>query len=102
MEMLLTGDAITADHAYRMGLVNRVVSPGKEREEALTFARKMGRRHSHMVKIGKEGFYRQAEMGLDAAYQYVSEVMVENLMARDAEEGLAAFIEKREPKWEDR
>ncbi len=102
MEMLLTGDAITADHAYRMGLVNRVVSPGKEREEALAFARKIAGKSSHIVQIGKEGFYRQAEMSLDAAYQYVSEVMVENLMARDAEEGLTAFIEKREPKWEDR
>ena len=102
MEMLLTGDAITAEHAYRMGLINRVVSPGKEREEALAFARKIAGKSSHIVKIGKEGFYRQAEMSLDAAYQYVSEVMVENLMARDAEEGLRAFIEKREPKWEDR
>jgi len=102
MEMLLTGDAITAEHAYRMGLINRVVSPGKEREEALAFARKIAGKSSHIVKIGKEGFYRQAEMRLDAAYQYVSEVMVENLMARDAEEGLKAFIEKREPKWEDR
>jgi len=53
------------------------------------------------VKIGKEGFYRQAEMGLADAYRYVAQVMVENLMARDAREGLAAFIEKREPKWED-
>jgi enoyl-CoA hydratase/carnithine racemase len=102
MEMLLTGDAITADHAYRMGLINRLVNPGKEREEALAFARKIAGKSSHIVKIGKEGFYRQAEMSLDAAYQYVSEVMVENLMARDAEEGLKAFIEKREPKWEDR
>jgi enoyl-CoA hydratase/carnithine racemase len=102
MEMLLTGDAITAEHAYRMGLINRVVSPGKEREEALAFARKIAGKSSHIVKIGKEGFYRQAEMNLSDAYQYVSEVMVENLMARDAEEGLKAFIEKRKPKWEDR
>jgi enoyl-CoA hydratase/carnithine racemase len=102
MEMLLTGDAITAEHAYRMGLINRVVSPGKEREEALAFACKIAGKSSHIVKIGKEGFYRQAEMRLSDAYQYVSEVMVENLMARDAEEGLNAFIEKREPKWEDR
>jgi enoyl-CoA hydratase/carnithine racemase len=102
MEMLLTGDAITADSAYRMGLINRVVGPGKEREEALAFARKIAGKSSHIVKIGKEGFYRQAEMDLNDAYQYVSEVMVENLMARDAEEGLKAFIEKREPKWEDR
>jgi enoyl-CoA hydratase/carnithine racemase len=102
MEMLLTGDAISAEKAYRIGLLNRVVSPGQEREEALAFARKIAGKSSHIVKIGKEGFYRQAEMTLSDAYQYVSEVMVENLMARDAEEGLQAFIEKREPKWEDR
>lgn len=102
MEMLLTGDAISAEDAYRMGLVNRVVAPGKEREEALIFAHKIAGKSSHIVRIGKEGFYRQAEMNLADAYQYVSEVMVENLMARDAEEGLNAFIQKRDPKWEDR
>ena len=102
MEMLLTGDAASAEDAYRMGLINRVVSPGKEREEALAFARKIAGKSSHIVKMGKEGFYRQAEMGLADAYRYVSEIMVENLMTRDAEEGLNAFIEKREPKWEDR
>ena len=102
MEMLLTGDAVSAENAYRMGLINRVVNPGKEREEALAFARKIAAKSSHIVKIGKEGFYRQAEMNLADAYRYVSEVMVENLMARDAEEGLNAFIDKREPKWEDR
>jgi len=102
MEMLLTGDAASADDAYRIGLVNRVVPSGKERDEALTLARKIAGKSSHVVKIGKEGFYRQAEMSLARAYEYVSEVMVENLMARDAEEGLKAFIDKREPKWEDR
>jgi enoyl-CoA hydratase/carnithine racemase len=101
MEMLLTGEAVSAEDAYRIGLVNRVVNPGKERAEALAFARKIAGKSSNIVKIGKEGFYRQAEMGLADAYAYVSEVMVENLMARDAEEGLSAFIEKREPKWED-
>ena len=102
MEMLLTGDAVSAEDAYRIGLINRVVKPGKEREEALAFAHKIAGKSSHIVKIGKEGFYRQAEMSLSDAYRYVSEVMVENLMARDAEEGLNAFIDKREPKWEDR
>jgi enoyl-CoA hydratase/carnithine racemase len=102
MEMLLTGDAMSADDAYRIGLINRVVNPGKERAEALAFAHKIAEKSSHTVKIGKEGFYRQAEMSLARAYEYVSEVMVENLMARDAEEGLNAFIDKREPKWEDR
>jgi enoyl-CoA hydratase/carnithine racemase len=102
MEMLLTGDAASVDDAYRIGLVNRVVDSGAEREEALVFARKIAKKSSHIVKIGKKGFYRQAEMNLADAYQYASEVMVENLMARDAEEGLKAFIDKREPKWEDR
>src|SRR5262245_6880727 len=102
MEMLLTGDAASAEDAYRMGLVNRVVGPGKERAEAMAFARKIAGKSSHIVRIGKEGFYRQAEMNVADAYLYVSQVMVENLMARDAEEGLNAFIDKREPKWEDR
>ena len=79
-----------------------MVAHGKERKEALAFARKIAGKSSHIVRIGKEGFYRQAEMSLAEAYRYVSEVMVENLMARDAEEGLNAFIDKREPKWEDR
>src|SRR6476659_3667047 len=102
MEMLLTGDAVSAEDAYRIGLINRVVKPGKEREEALAFGHKIAGKSSHIVKIGKEGFYRQAEMNLSDAYRYVSEVMVENLMARDAEEGLNAFIDKRETNWEDR
>src|SRR5262249_9401342 len=102
MEMLLTGDAASADDAYRIGLINRVVDSGAEREEALVFARKIAEKSSHIVKIGKEAFYRQAEMYLADAYRYASEVMVENLMARDAEEGLKAFIDKRAPKWEDR
>ena len=102
MEMLLTGDAISAEDAYRIGLINRVVDPGQERGEALAFARKIAGKSSHIVKIGKQGFYRQAELSLPEAYSYVSEVMVENLMTRDAEEGLNAFIDKREPKWEDR
>jgi enoyl-CoA hydratase/carnithine racemase len=102
MEMLLMGDAASADDAYRIGLINHVVDAGAEREEALAFARKIAKKSSHIVKIGKECFYRQAEMNLADAYRYASEVMVENLMTRDAEEGLKAFIDKREPKWEDR
>lgn len=102
MEMLLTGDAVSAEDACRIGLVNRVVKPGQEREDALRLARKIAGKSSHTVRIGKQGFYRQAEMGLAEAYKLVTEVMVENLMAHDAEEGLNAFIDKRTPKWEDR
>src|ERR1700733_14634113 len=102
MEMLLTGDLIPADHAERIGLVNRVVATGHERAEALQLAEKIAGKSTLTVKIGKEAFYRQAEMPLAEAYKYASEVMVENMLARDAEEGISAFIEKRDPKWQDR
>jgi len=102
MEMLLTGELIPAEEALRIGLVNRVVAPGHEHAEALKLAEKIAAKSALTVKIGKEAFYRQAEMPLAEAYKYASEVMVENLLARDAEEGISAFIEKREPKWQDR
>jgi enoyl-CoA hydratase/carnithine racemase len=102
MEMLLTGEMISAEHAARIGLVNRVVAPGAERDEALKIAGTIAAKSALTVKIGKEAFYRQLEMPLAEAYRYASEVMVENMLARDAAEGIGAFIEKREPKWEDR
>ena len=88
MEMLLTGDMVSADDAYRIGLVNRVVAPGTAREEAVQLARKIAAKSAAVVKLGKEAFYRQLEMPLADAYNYADEVMVENMMARDAEEGI--------------
>jgi enoyl-CoA hydratase/carnithine racemase len=102
MEMLLTGDLISAQDAQRIGLVNRVVVPGTERDEALKLARQIASKSALTVKIGKAAFYRQLEMTLADAYRYASEVMVENMLARDAEEGIGAFIDKRTPNWEDR
>ena len=102
MEMLLTGDAIAAEDALRRGLVNRVVPAGREREEAMALARKIASKSALTVKIGKEAFYRQLEMSLADAYAYASSTMVENMLARDAEEGIGAFIDKRQPKWQDR
>jgi enoyl-CoA hydratase/carnithine racemase len=102
MEMLLSGEMITAEHAARIGLVNVVVEAGREREEALKLAKKIAAKSSLTVKIGKEAFYRQLEMPLAEAYKYTAEVMVENMLARDAGEGIGAFLEKRTPKWEDR
>jgi enoyl-CoA hydratase/carnithine racemase len=102
MEMLLTGDMIPADEAARIGLVNRVVAPGTEREAALALARRLADRSTHTLRIGKEAFYRQIEMGLGEAYHYAAQVMVENMLAHDAEEGIRAFIDKRVPRWEDR
>src|SRR6187401_417023 len=102
MEMLLTGDLVPAEEARRIGLVNRVVAPGSERTEALALARQIASKSALTVKIGKEAFYRQLEMSLADAYRYAADVMVENMLARDAEEGIGAFIEKRTPGWEDR
>ena len=102
MEMLLTGELISAEDAARVGLVNHVVAAGHERAEALKLAEKIAAKSTLTVKIGKKAFYRQAEMPLAEAYKYASEVMVENMLARDAEEGISAFIDKREPKWQDR
>jgi enoyl-CoA hydratase/carnithine racemase len=102
MEMLLTGDVISAEDAYRVGLVNRVVEPGTAREEALKLARKVAAKSAAVVKLGKQAFYRQLEMDVADAYQHATEVMVQNMMARDAEEGIAAFVEKRQPTWKDR
>ena len=102
MQMLLTGDLISADEAARIGLVNQVVPAGQERATAIELAEKIAAKSTHTVKIGKEAFYRQAEMSLADAYDYASQVMVENMLARDAEEGISAFIEKRDAKWQDR
>jgi enoyl-CoA hydratase/carnithine racemase len=102
MEMLLTGDPVSADVAASLGLVNRVVPHGTERDQALALADKIAGKSSHVIGIGKAAFYRQIELPLAEAYRYASEVMTENMMARDAEEGICAFIEKRDPTWEDR
>ncbi|HXW29223.1 MAG TPA: enoyl-CoA hydratase [Xanthobacteraceae bacterium] len=102
MEMLLTGEMISAERAERIGLINHVVRPGTERDEAVTLARKIATKSALTVKTGKQAFYRQREMRLDEAYAYASQVMVDNMMARDAAEGIGSFIEKRTPHWEDR
>jgi enoyl-CoA hydratase/carnithine racemase len=102
MEMLLTGEPVAAATARDIGLVNRVVAAGTERDAAIALAQKVALKSAYTVKLGKEAFYRQAEMSLADAYRYAAEVMTENMMARDAEEGIGAFIEKREPKWQDR
>lgn len=101
MEMLLTGEPIPAERAREIGLVNRVVAAGTERDAAIALAEKVALKSAYTVKLGKEAFYRQAEMSLADAYRYAAEVMTENMMARDAEEGIGAFIEKRTPKWRD-
>src|SRR4030095_6974366 len=100
MEMLLTGEPIPADRAREIGLVNRVVPAGSELGAAIELAQQVALKSAYTVKLGKEAFYRQAEMSLADAYRYAAEVMTENMMARDAEEGIGASSETREPRWQ--
>src|SRR3954447_23815262 len=102
MQMLLTGDIIAAEKAAAIGLVNEVVPAGHERARAIEMAQQFASKSSHVIGIGKAAFYRQIELPLAEAYDYASKVMTENMMARDAEEGICAFIDKRDPTWEDR
>jgi enoyl-CoA hydratase/carnithine racemase len=102
LEMLLTGEPVGARRAHEFGLVNRVVPTERVADEALALARTVAAKSSHVQKIGKEAFYNQLEMNLADAYAYTSKVMADNMMARDAEEGISAFVEKRTPTWEDR
>jgi len=99
MEMLLTGEAIDAPTAERWGLINRVVPAGTERDAAIALAQKISAKSAKTIRIGKEAFYRQAEMTLADAYRYAAEVMTENMLTHDAREGIEAFIDKRPPEW---
>ncbi len=99
MEMLLTGRAITATEAERIGLVNRCL-PAAELDAAVDeLARGIAAKSPLTVKTGKEAFYRQVELGLEEAYAYTAQVMTENMLARDAEEDIDAFLQKRPPQW---
>ncbi len=102
MEMLLTGDFMDAQTAWRFGLVNRVVPAARLEAETQAVAAKIAAKSGATVKIGKEAFYRQLEMGLDEAYDYTSGVIAANMELRDAEEGIDAFIAKRQPVWQHR
>jgi enoyl-CoA hydratase/carnithine racemase len=102
MEMLLTGDMTSAARAAQIGLVNRVVAADALRDATMVMARKIASKSSMTLATGKRAFYAQREMPLAQAYDHASGVMVENMLARDAEEGIGAFIEKRAPQWQDR
>ncbi len=101
MEMLLTGDMISATRAAEIGLVNRVTSPQELSETVFELAQKIASKSSLALATGKRAFYEQREMSLPEAYEYASGVMVENMLAFDAEEGIGAFVEKRKPQWRD-
>lgn len=99
MEMLLLGDMLPAMEAAEYGLVNRVVPADRVLEGALEFARRIAEKSPATVAVGKAAFYRQIEQPLAEAYDYAAAVMVENMMMRDSEEGICAFLDKRKPEW---
>jgi enoyl-CoA hydratase/carnithine racemase len=102
MEMALTGELIDAETALRFGLINRAVPAAELRAATLALAATIAGKSAHVLRLGKQALYRQLEMPLAEAYDYAGEVMLENLLARDAEEGIGAFVEKRQPQWQDR
>jgi enoyl-CoA hydratase/carnithine racemase len=99
MEMLLTGKLVTPEEAVRIGLINKVVHADALDAETSALAALIASKPALTVKIGKGAFYHQLEMGLSDAYDYASRVMTENMLEAEAEEGICAFVEKREPKW---
>jgi enoyl-CoA hydratase/carnithine racemase len=102
MQMLLSGDLIDAPTALRFGLVNELAPAAELEARAFDFALKLASKSPLTLAIGKEAFYKQAELPLSRAYDYTREVMAENLRAQDAQEGIAAFLDKRQPIWSGR
>ena len=99
MEMALTGEMMSAERAERLGLVNRVVAEGTALQAAQELAAGIAARSAATIAFGKPTFYRQIEAPLEEAYEIAGRVMVDNLQHRDAKEGIAAFLDKRAPKW---
>ena len=99
LEMLLTGDMVPAARAAEIGLVNRVVAAEDLTSETMAFAGKIATKSPATLKVGKEAFQQQIDLPLAEAYRYASDVMVENMLSKDAEEGIGAFLGKRVPNW---
>ena len=102
MEMLLTGDPISAKYAKEIGLINDHYSPKILNKKVLDIAKKISSKSNLTIKIGKKGFYKQLEMPLNKAYDYTSKMMTLNMSSYDAKEGISAFIEKRNPSWKNK
>ena len=101
MEMLLTGEMVSAEDALRLGLINRMVAPEKLADETLALAQQIASKPRATLRTGKEAFYRQSEMNLADAYAYAAKVMTENMLGAEAQEGIGAFLGKRDPNWPD-
>ena len=99
MEMLLTGDLINADKAKSIGLINNFFNEDKLVNKTREMAVRIANKSSLTLRIGKKAFYNQTELKISDAYKYASEIMIKNMMNQDSEEGIEAFLEKREPNW---
>ena len=102
MKMLLTGDPIDAKYAKDIGLINDHYPITKLDNEVIKLAKKISSKSNLVIKIGKKAFYKQLEMPLNKAYKYASKMMAKNMMALDAREGISAFLEKRNPNWQNK
>ena len=102
MKMLLTGDSINAEYAKEIGLINDFYPSSQLENEVLKLAKKIASKSNLTIKIGKKAFYKQLEMPLKKAYKFTSSVMTENMMSIDANEGISAFLEKRNPIWKNK
>ena len=102
MKMILTGDPIGAKYAKEIGLINDHYPLSKLEDEVLKLAKKIASKSNLVIKIGKKAFYKQLEMPLNKAYKYTSKVMTKNMLALDAQEGISAFLEKRDPHWQNK
>ena len=100
MDLLLTGDFLEAPRAAEIGLINQAVPKGLLDETVSELAAKLARKSAHALALGKQAFYRQLEMGISDAYAFTGKEMARNMMDRDAAEGIDAFIEKRNPEWD--
>jgi len=101
MEMLLTGDMVSAERAAEIGLINRAVADNELAGEVDRLARQIASKSLMTLTTGKLAFYEQADMAIAEAYDYTTEIMIENMLKRDAAEGVNAFLEKRGPRWSD-
>ena len=102
MEMLLTGDFVDSNRAEQIGLINCSYPSDVLSAEVNTIARKIASKSSITLAVGKKAFYKQSEMTLSDAYAYTSQIMVDNMLKKDAEEGISAFLTKRKPEWKDK
>ncbi len=99
MEMLLTGDIFSSEHASNIGLINKVVKEDDLDKAVEELALKIASKSPLTLAMGKQAFYKQLESGISEAYEYAGAVMCQNMLTNDADEGIKAFIEKRQPEW---